>query len=117
MRAEANTEVKRSVKVERNWWAELMHGLSPHADIQGNGVTMFFNANASDFKISRTVGIAGRESNRSHAIFEILEAVASFRAPCQMDHAGTMLASHRFLRIIVQVLTNHEDCLAVVETL
>src|SRR5208283_2589066 len=117
MRAEANANVKRSIEVECNGWAVLMHGFPHHADIEGNGVTMFVNANASDFEIGRSVGIAARQSNGSKAIFEILEACALFRAPCQMDHAGSMLSRHGFFGIVVQVLANHQHRLTVVETL
>lgn len=36
MRAEANADVKRSIEVECNGWAVLMHRFSDHADIEGN---------------------------------------------------------------------------------
>src|SRR5271156_5040204 len=103
MRAEANADVKRPVEVQHSWRAELVHGLSPHANEKGDRVTALFNAYATDLEVTE-VSLAIRQSNRGKAVFKILEVRAPFRAPSEMNHARAMLPRHSLCRVVVQVL-------------
>jgi hypothetical protein len=104
MRAEADANVKRSVEVKVNRWAELLHRFALQADEDRDGIA------------SLSIPIRFGPDVREHApetILHILEVRASFRTLCQVDHTRAVLADHGFLGIVIKVLANDQDRLAV----
>src|ERR1035438_679562 len=85
-----------------------MHGLSGEADKDGDGVAIFVDSDSLGQN-------AGQDAPK--AILQIFHIRACRWTFGQVNHAYAMFADHRFLRVVVETLTNDQDCLAIAITL
>src|SRR5580698_3821405 len=104
MRAEADADVKRLVEVERNGRPELMHGLTLQANEDGNRVAVLFNAHALGMN---TVELA------AETVLHVFQEDGAVGAEGEMNHARAVLAEHGLLRVVIKVLADDENYLAV----
>jgi hypothetical protein len=90
-----------------NWFAF-------QADEEGEGVAVLFDANALGHNVDEAVrtGAAGTAA-ASDAILHVLDAGAFLRTLRQVDHAETVEGGDGLHGIVIEVLANDEDCLAV----
>src|ERR1035441_8834297 len=95
---------KRSVEVQLNRRTELVQGFAFQADEDRDGVALLFDSDA----LSPDVGEAAPEAK-----LHIFDVRASLRTLCQVDHARAVLACHGFLGIVIEILANDQDRLAV----
>src|SRR5664280_2114437 len=117
VRTEADADVEGLVDVQVDGWAELVHGLAFQADEEREGVAMLFDANAPGHDADKAVraGAAGPAAS-SDAKFQALDPGALRRTLRQVDHAETVHGGDGLLGIVIEVLANDEDRLAVAKT-
>ncbi len=91
-----------------NRWTKLMHGFAFQADEDRDEVAALFDSDALGLYALQVA---------SEGIGLIGEEFASLRSPSQMDHARTVLADHRFLGIVLEILADDQNGLAVIVAL
>src|SRR5882757_4534005 len=114
VRAEADTGVEGTVEMQLDGWAELMHRLALEAEEDGEGVASFFDADAfgDDGREGVGAGAAGTAA-ACDAELHVLDAGVFFGAPGEVDHAGSVQSYDGLFGVVVEVLANDEECLAV----
>ena len=82
-----------------------MHWFAFKADEDGDGISALFKADALRHNFGE---------GTSKAVLHVRDESACARTLCQVDHARTVLGHHGFLGIVVEILANDQDRLAVV---
>src|ERR1019366_6370865 len=104
VRAEADPHIERCVEVQDDRRSELRHRFALQADKDGDGIAALFDSDA----LGADIGEHAPET-----VLHVLKVRTSFRTLCEVDHPDTVLAEHGFLGIVIQVLANHQERLAV----
>lgn len=91
-----------------NRWAELVHRFAFQTDEDCDGIATLFNSDALRF--------APRET-APEAKLGVFHGRSFGRTSRQVDHALPVLADHGFLGVVIEILANDQDRLAVVVAL
>src|SRR5580700_6567426 len=114
VRAEADADVEGRVDVEGDGWAELVHGFALEADEKGDRVSTLFDADAFGYDGDEAVGAgAAGTAAAPDAILHVFDAGVLLGTLREMDHTGAVQGDDGLLGIVVQVLANDEEGLAV----
>src|SRR5665213_1985291 len=115
MRTESNAHVERPIKVQSDRRTKLVHRLACHADKDREGVTALFNADTFSVNSNKTVRArAAKEAAASDPVLHVCDADILLATLRQVNHTATVQSDECLLGIILQVLPNHQDCLAIV---
>src|ERR1019366_6687277 len=114
VRAEADADVEGPVEAQVDGWAELVHRFAFEADEEREGGAVLFDADALGHNVDEAVrtGAAGTAA-APDAILHVGDADALPRTLGKVDHAETVEGGDGLLGIVIEVLANDEDCLAV----
>ncbi len=109
MRAKSDPHVKRSIDVQMNRGTELVHRLSFYADEQCEVVPMFFDSDA--------LGHNSRKQAACDTILHIFDHSVFLETRGHVDHSRAVFGYHDLLRIVIEVLPDHQHDFAVVRRL
>jgi len=84
--------------------AELVQRFAFDADQEGDRVAVLLDSDAAALDVSERA---------AEAVLGILHLLGPRGAPREVDHSGAVLARHDFFRIVVKILADNEDGLAV----
>src|SRR5215813_1079858 len=117
MRAEAKADVEGLVEVQGDGRSELVHGFAFETEEDGKGVAFLFEANALGDHGDKTVGAGtAGTTTASDAELQILDASVFLGPLCEVNHAGAMQGDDGFFGVVVEVLADDEEGLAITIT-
>ncbi len=114
MRAETYANIEWPVEVQVDRRTELVHRFTFQADEEREGIAALFDADALRHYVDEAVGArAAGTPAASDAILKVLDSDVLLRTMRQVDHAETVQRGDGLLGIVIQVLPDDKQCLAV----